>query len=491
MGRALLAALVIGTCALALPTSSPAATWKTQKLPFQPRFEGESNIGHMLGISCPSRSFCMAAGQNGRIAVSANPTDGASAWRLYYGPPRGDEEDRPPPPAGAPVLPPASPHINGVSCPSTGFCVAVTTSGDIYTSSDPMAGTAAWSRADIDADKYETHLEGVSCPTVSFCVAVSGGAKSNNNPKTSGKILSSGNPAGGSSAWQVTQLDPSLDLRGVSCATPSLCVAVGQDGRMVVSTNPGGGPSDWRDAGRPGGPGHLQGIACTSGLCVAGNSGGNLLTNTDPGDAAAGWTERNGGGSVPITGVSCPSAPQCIAVDNNGDVLTSADPTGGSAAWSFTNVLPYVPPLNAFDSPMNGMFGVSCPSPAFCAISAADGTVLTSTDPFEFAPQAVIKRRKRALRPRTILARVDRAARVRTDKHRLRKLFRFYATSKARGFVCKRDRRPYRRCSSPFRYWVGRGKHVFRVRAIGPTGLRGPVALDRFRIVPTDSKCPC
>ena len=133
--------------------------------------------------------------------MSENPAGGASAWNLYLGPPRGDEDDRPPPPPGFPDPPPSSPHINGVSCPSSGFCVAVTVSGDIYSTSNPMGGTAAWSRADIDADKYETHLEGVSCPTVSFCVAVSGGIKSNNNPRTSGKILSSSDPAGGSSAW--------------------------------------------------------------------------------------------------------------------------------------------------------------------------------------------------------------------------------------------------------------------------------------------------
>lgn len=491
LSLAILASLVACACMLVLPTPSPAATWKVQKLPFQPRYEGDPNLGHLLAVSCPSRSFCVAAGQNGRIAASENPTGGTSAWSTYLGPPRGDEEDRPPPPPGFPDLPPASPHINGVSCPSSGFCVAVSTSGDIYSSSNPMGGAATWSRTDIDGDKYETHLEGVSCPTVSFCVAVSGGAKSYNNPRTSGKILSSGSPAGGSPAWQVTQLDPTLDLRGVSCASPSLCVAVGRDGRMVVSTDPGGGPSAWLDAGRPGGPGHLQGIACLPGLCVAGNSGGNLLTNTDP--AGAGWTERNGGGSVAITGISCPSASRCVAVDNNGDVLTSTDPTGGAAAWSFTNVLPYVPPLSAFDSPFNGMFGVSCPSPAFCAIAAADGTVLTSSDPFEASPGTATrgKRKRVRRRPKTILAHVDRAGRVKTDKRRFRVLFRFYATSKARGFVCKRDLRPYRRCSSPFRYWAGRGKHVFRVRAIGPTGLKGPVALDRFRIFSTDSKCPC
>ena len=53
----------------------------------------------------------------------------------------------------------------------------------------------------------------------------------------------------------------------------------------------------------------------------------------------------------------------------------------------------------------------------------------------------------------------------------------------ARGFECKRDRGPYRRCHSPLRYWVSHGRHVLRVRAIGPTGLRGPAAVKGFRVL--------
>ncbi len=482
---AFLALALLGMLALG-PSHASAAEWKERRLYFAPRFPGElaQGLGPLLAVSCPSRSFCVAAGQIGMIGASTNPTGGTGDWKSFYGP-KGSDPHGPPPPPGFP-MPAGSVTIKGVSCPSVSFCVAVSGNGDVYTSFEPDGGEAAWVRADVDGDEFDTHLEGVSCPTVSFCVAVSGGVKDHNHPRTSGKILSSTNPAGGSSAWQVTQLDPSFDLRGVSCATPSLCVAVGQDGLLLVSTDPTGGPSAWRDTGAPGGPGHLQGVACALGgaLCVAGNSGGNLITNTDPGGSPARWSERNGGGSVAITGISCPSASQCIAVDNNGDVLTSTDPTGGYGSWSLTNVIPYVPPTPD-RPPLNAMFGISCPSPAFCAIAAADATVLTSTGPFSASPEDETKTRRvrRPKRPRTILAHVDRK-RSETEKARIRVRFRFYAVGRARGFVCKRDRRRYRHCKSPVRYWADRGRHVFRVRAIGVTGLRGPVALDRFRIRP-------
>jgi hypothetical protein len=62
------------------------------------------------------------------------------------------------------------------------------------------------------------------------------------------------------------------------------------------------------------------------------------------------------------------------------------------------------------------------------------------------------------------------------EKHRAKVLVRFFARGGHRGFVCKFDKHRYRRCHSPKRYRVHVGRHVFKVRAIGVTGLRGPVA---------------
>ena len=237
---------------LALPGNAGAADWKQRDLPFTPRYKGDDRGGHMFGISCPTRSFCVAGGEGSRLAVSTNPTGGVADWNVFYAP-EGSDYSGPPAPPGAPPNE-LRPNVQAVACPSPALCVAVSTNGDIYCSTNPGGGTAAWARADIDGEVYDTHLESVSCPSVSFCLAVSGGRRQNDNPRTSGKVLLSTNPAGGSAAWQETQLDPSLELRGVSCASPALCVAVGTDGRMVASTNPGGGPSAWRDVGTPGGP---------------------------------------------------------------------------------------------------------------------------------------------------------------------------------------------------------------------------------------------
>jgi hypothetical protein len=69
-----------------------------------------------------------------------------------------------------------------------------------------------------------------------------------------------------------------------------------------------------------------------------------------------------------------------------------------------------------------------------------------------------------------------------TRRRHVRAHVRFYSPTAVRGFQCRRDHGSWRRCSSPLRYWVGHGHHVLRVRASGPTGLRGPAAITHFRV---------
>lgn len=187
-----------------------------------------------------------------------------------------------------------------------------------------------------------------------------------------------------------------------------------------------------------------------------------------------------------VTGVSCPTPGHCVAVDNNGDVLTSDDPTGGSGSWDFENLVPFSREYG--QSPRNALFGASCASTSLCALVGADGRIFTATDPFAPPPDPGRQRgRKAPRRPRTILVPTDDFwFNVRTRRRHIRAKFRFYSPTKVRGFECKRDRGPYRRCRSPQRYWVGRGRgrHALRVRAIGPTGLRGRPAIKHFRVRP-------
>ncbi|MGN6201114.1 MAG: hypothetical protein ACTHNY_01740 [Solirubrobacterales bacterium] len=445
-----------------------AADWRGITLPMPDEIHSK-----LLGMSCPSPDLCVAVGETSVVATSTHPGDGASAWhsdRLNVDtvgsePGRGLQST-----------------LYSVSCPSERLCVAVTFDGYVVTSTNPTGGTGAWQPADVDGSGRDTHLMAVSCPTEHLCVAVSG------ERNTAGKILTSTDPTGGPGAWSELQLDETLDLRGVSCGTPTLCVAVAESGRMLVSSNPSGGASAWREI-QPGGPGDMRGISCAGSLlCVAGNFGGNLLTSANPLAGASAWSSRNGGGSVLITGVSCMASRRCAAVDNNGDVLTSLDPLDPGESWSFENLSPFRASAPG-EGANNAIFSIACPATEFCAAAGAGGSIYTSDDAFARRASAggggasTGPRARGPKRPRTKLARVDRRhTSIAGRWTRLR--FRFHAIGKARGFECRLDKRRFRGCRSPKVYkHVSLGRHVFRVRAIGSTGLRGPIAKELFRVV--------
>jgi hypothetical protein len=457
-------------------TAAPAlaSTWTDRQL------AGEAAKATMFGISCPTTSLCVAVGGNNAIASSTNPAGGQESWSTVYAG------------AGAVVIEGGGffngRQIRGVSCPSSQLCVAVTFDGLIYTSTTPTGPASSWAVTDVDGAGPSTHFYGVSCPTVAFCAAAAG----------SGRIATTTNPTGGAAAWTIAQLEGPLELRGISCASPAFCLAVGDDGdritpepgdngQVLSSTNPLGGV--WQRVPMAGAQGSLYGASCPSpALCVSGNLLGNLVVSTNPTGPTSAWSTIDGGGAVQITDTDCPSPTRCVAVDNNADVLTSTNPTGGPGDWTFTNVLPY-PFVD--ETQANGMFGVACPSVSFCAIAGAKGQILTSNDPFVAGPAPVkatgkgkARKKKRPKRPRVTIARapyngieIDPGA-----KAPVRVFFYARKHVQVRGFACKLDGHPVKRCRSPKRYHVGVGHHVFRVRAIGWTGLEGPPEVARFRV---------
>jgi hypothetical protein len=461
------AALALGTgLALLLTTfAAPAraATWSERQV-------GEAQL---FAMSCPTESECVAAGTNNIVITSRNPTGGAGEWNRI-------DLDAVAIPPGAGTAP--FRQIRGVACPSPSLCVAVNLEGQALTSRDPTGGPGAWSVADLSPTGPNHHLYGVSCPSPSLCVAAA----------SKGEIVTSTDPTGGAGAWTVTQLAEPLELRGVSCPTASLCVAVGLEGQIVSSTNPLGGTTAWSRTQLAGAPidRSLLGVSCPSPkLCVSGNAAGAIVTAVAPTGPASAWASAQGGGTVQITAVDCPSESQCVAIDNNGDVLTSTNPTGGASAWTFENLLPFA---GADDNQTgNGTFGVSCASASLCAIDGAMGRIFVSTNPFEPPPAAPVKKpgskqgrkHKGPKFPRALIgARPPIGTEIRGRKTKVR--FRFFAAHHAsvRGYVCQIDHRPMRPCRSPKGYRVGVGIHFFKVRAVGWTGRRGPVAGDGFKV---------
>ena len=468
-------ALLAVLAATAFAGTSVAASWESRQL------TGQAGETMLFGVSCPSAQLCVAVGRNNTLATSTDPTGDASSWKASF--------------VGSGSFETGleggfynGAQIRGVSCPTTQLCVAVSFEGLIYTTTDPAGGGSAWSTTDLAPTGPNPHFYGISCPVANFCAAAGGG----------GKVITTTNPTGGASAWNATQLETPLELRGISCVSAAFCVAVGDNGNKIMpqptdvgevlsSTNPLGGV--WQRAEMTNGQGSLYGVSCPSTtLCATGDLYGNLLVATDPTGSAAAWNSAPGGGSVQITDVDCPSVTKCVAINNNADVMTSANPPAGG--WSFTNLRPYYGVEET--TLLNGTFGVSCPSASFCAIAGAAGTIYTSEDPFTVTPdsppkggdQKAAKNKKRPKRPRVSIARAPFGVEIKGKRTKVRLRTFFFAPQhiQVRGFSCKIDDRPAKRCKSPKSFTVGLGKHVFRVWAIGWTGLKGKMAFAKFEV---------
>lgn len=225
--------------------------------------------------------------------------------------------------------------IDSVSCPSLGLCVAVDRAGNVLWSTHPTGGARAWSAAPVDG---ANELTSVSCPATTLCVAVD----------AAGDVVTSENPTGGAAAWAVAKIDSSTTanntdnagsvlLRGVSCPSTSLCVAVDAAGNVLASTTPTGGSTTWTithaDTNRSYGCGR-GGLAC----------------------------------QPPLVGIACPSTALCAAVDFSGNVLTTHTPTA-LGAW---------PSVSAAGGGLRSLWGISCPTVGFCAtVDGTGGQVIT------------------------------------------------------------------------------------------------------------------
>lgn len=257
----------------------------------------------------------------------------------------------------------------------------------------PAGSTAAskWSVMQLPAKQLEggyadqVPLSGVSCPSEKLCVAV--GALDT--------VAVSQSPTGSRDSWRVsypTYAEPKQScleeegvppascsiprgsLDGVSCATESLCVAVGYEGSVYVSADPTAGR--WSIGSPYNGPGaaHLTAVSCPSpSLCVAisggnGSAGGRVFTTTSP--TLGQWQSGQLNGSPDLRAVSCATTSVCVAVAKGGRIFVSADPTGGTGSW------------REVGSPtQRDLEGVSCVTAFLCATGDGGGNILTSTDP--------------------------------------------------------------------------------------------------------------
>jgi hypothetical protein len=141
----------------------------------------------LTSVSCPSSSFCMAVDSGGNVF-----TESDAAWSA------GSQLD-------------GGSGLTSVSCASMSFCAAIT-SGDTAN----IYSDGSWSSSTLTgADGNSANLTAVSCPRADYCIATG---------DLDAYTYSGQN-------WSRGQLIQSAnDFTSVSCPTPSFCMAVDSGG---------------------------------------------------------------------------------------------------------------------------------------------------------------------------------------------------------------------------------------------------------------------
>jgi hypothetical protein len=271
-------------------------------------------------ISCPSPSWCIVLGN-----------DPPRSWQLELGPAAGPGRQRveaiPPPfPPGASEL-----LLNDVSCHSKISCIAV----GIYYKGGFKTYVAHWngrtwsSEPAVNRPLGVTHgMLGVSCPSPTYCVAVGSYELKPLLEHWDGSqwdLLPIGDPG----------RTPEANVEAVSCTSPRACMAVG------TSIGPGGGyepfsarwdGSSWSTVRAPAptgrGDARLYSVSCLSSTdCIAVGSVADSST-AEPRELtiAEGWNgERwvllptpSPKSFSALSAVSCASVAACTAVGRAG-----------------------------------------------------------------------------------------------------------------------------------------------------------------------------
>jgi hypothetical protein len=308
------------------------------------------------GISCPGPAECVAVGQtfdsfDGFADTALTEVWNGTSWNM--------------------VASPASTLTNnfllGISCIDPASCTAVggffNGNGDVSPQDESLIETLSggvWSTIvspnEPDVDNY---LQGVSCTSGTFCMAVGSTYFGNAFDKTLAETWSG-------TSWSVTPTptpDVEDQLLGVSCTSPTFCMAVGS---VIEEWN----GSSWSVAANPMAPStaSLTGVSCTSvDMCVAvgttSYSGGQTLAETWNGSS---WVVEPSpvasDGDSYFNSVSCASATYCVAVGFMANRQGPPEPL--AASWDGQTWTSLSGPT--FGAGGAELSGVSCPETAGC-----------------------------------------------------------------------------------------------------------------------------
>jgi IPT/TIG domain-containing protein len=213
----------------ALLETLSAGTWSPTELPLPAGASTTNPNANLSSISCPSATFCAAVGEYDDAAVHRVPlfeTWNGTTWTA----------------TGLALPAPASdtPFMDTVACSGAGTCTAVgrysETSKNHPLIATLAAGTWTFQTVPLPSGATEALLSDVACPAAQ-CVAVGTVTPASGPPRP---LTETG--SGSTWAQQTPALPgdgavtPSALLSGVSCASATVCVAVGSYDTNVAET---------------------------------------------------------------------------------------------------------------------------------------------------------------------------------------------------------------------------------------------------------------
>jgi hypothetical protein len=332
-----------GAAAKAPHASAKASRWNWSQ-PYTVRGMSDS----VNDLSCPSVSLCVAVSGTD-VFWSRNPRGGSSTWKK----------------AALPValeianLDGQTYAADGVSCPTSSFCVAIDEVGNTYVSTDPTGGTGAWLESEINIQTYPG-LESISCASRSLCGALD----------ITGEALTTTTPAGVPPLWGSVKISATkqADHYGISCASGarlSLCAAVESDHELALSADPRTAPASWQVAKTPSKA--LNDVTCpTASLCVAAGDSALLLLSHTP-TVLRSWTpftlaQAHG---AEFTSIVCHGGSLCLASTDFGQAALSTAPSATASAWQWQGQID-----------LASITALACPTARLCFVGDSNNQIV-------------------------------------------------------------------------------------------------------------------
>jgi len=384
---ALAVILVAATVVIALPTSAATPRWKLVPSPSPP---GPPN-GTLAGVACWDASNCLAIGANSGLLGGESAAGATPKLQGWNGATRTPSTQ----------LPGRYRRWNGTGCADPAQCLrqrpATARNGQviiIVSGPEPLLerwNGSTWSIVPGPQPPTNTAIDlvAMSCPAANDCFAVGDQATGQ-----SGHFVV--RPAAmhwNGSTWSFLPVpkpaaSPLSELNGVSCASPTNCVAVGD--LLTGDLNTGNVTTHalierWNGTSwsldsfpKPAGSSQefLSGVSCADasnclavGAYLAGNVSGPLV------ERASGTTWSTVTALVPpgddgtsLIDVACTSATSCVTV---GDAAVANGIVPVAERWNGTMFsIDTLPPVTA---DLAGLFAIACTSASDC--SAVGGTL--------------------------------------------------------------------------------------------------------------------